>query len=242
MPHCWAQAFPMDGIGRLGHDPPRGPSAPINVPTARAQAFPMDGIGRLGHDPPRGPSAVWWVLTTADAAGTNGLTCLPKHGGARDMLSRGLPSTFESVEASVVECPDLTQPEYDLTSPGLCGDPKLVEIGGPPYLLPLVQRDKLYELRALLQHQRRDPALLAGAGAGPWPHTGVNCEGIVNLSVRNGSVDQGTRVVTVEPRGAARGDTKYLQQRLPPSETRTALLGNYLLSSGLPGKVRDSPL
>ncbi|RVE44934.1 hypothetical protein evm_010408 [Chilo suppressalis] len=25
---------------------------PINVPTAGAQAFPMDGIGRLGHDPP----------------------------------------------------------------------------------------------------------------------------------------------------------------------------------------------
>ncbi|RVE50801.1 hypothetical protein evm_004550 [Chilo suppressalis] len=30
---------------------------PINVPNAGAQAFPMDGIGRLGHDPPRGPSA-----------------------------------------------------------------------------------------------------------------------------------------------------------------------------------------
>ncbi|RVE46045.1 hypothetical protein evm_009325 [Chilo suppressalis] len=57
---------------------------PINVPTAGAQAFPMDGIGRLGHDPPRGPSADWRVLTTADAAGTNGLTCLPKHGGVRD--------------------------------------------------------------------------------------------------------------------------------------------------------------
>ncbi|RVE42287.1 hypothetical protein evm_013052 [Chilo suppressalis] len=41
-------------------------------------------LGRLGHDPPRGPSAGWWVRTTADAAGTNGLTCLPKHGGARD--------------------------------------------------------------------------------------------------------------------------------------------------------------
>ncbi|RVE53433.1 hypothetical protein evm_002003 [Chilo suppressalis] len=45
---------------------------PINVPTAGAQAFPMDGIGRLDHDPPRGPSSDWWVLTTADAAGTNG--------------------------------------------------------------------------------------------------------------------------------------------------------------------------
>jgi hypothetical protein len=35
-------------------------------------------------NPPRGPSADWWVLTTANAAGTNGLTCLPKHGGAQD--------------------------------------------------------------------------------------------------------------------------------------------------------------
>ncbi|RVE47746.1 hypothetical protein evm_007635 [Chilo suppressalis] len=63
---------------------PETTRTPINVPTAEAQAFPMDGIGRLGHDPPRGPSAYWWVLTTADAAGTNGLTCLPKHRGARD--------------------------------------------------------------------------------------------------------------------------------------------------------------
>ncbi|RVE43368.1 hypothetical protein evm_011985 [Chilo suppressalis] len=58
----------------------------INVLTAGAQAFSMDGIGRLGHDPPRGPSADWRVLTTADAAGTNGLTCLPKHGGTRDRI------------------------------------------------------------------------------------------------------------------------------------------------------------
>ncbi|RVE52094.1 hypothetical protein evm_003372 [Chilo suppressalis] len=57
---------------------------PITVPTAGAQAFSMDGIGRLDHDPPRAPSADWGVLTTADAAGTNRLTCLPKHGGARD--------------------------------------------------------------------------------------------------------------------------------------------------------------
>ncbi|RVE51595.1 hypothetical protein evm_003727 [Chilo suppressalis] len=38
----------------------------------------------MGHDPPRGPSVDWRVLTTADSAGTNGLTCLPKHGGTID--------------------------------------------------------------------------------------------------------------------------------------------------------------
>jgi hypothetical protein len=41
-------------------------------------------IRRKGHNPPRGPSAGWWVLTTANAAGPNGLTCLRKHGEARD--------------------------------------------------------------------------------------------------------------------------------------------------------------
>jgi hypothetical protein len=39
---------------------------------------------RTGHKPPRGPSTDWWMLTTANGAGTNGLTCLAKHGKTRD--------------------------------------------------------------------------------------------------------------------------------------------------------------
>jgi hypothetical protein len=34
--------------------------------------------GRLQRQP---PLKLQWVLTTANAAGTNGLTCIPKHGG-----------------------------------------------------------------------------------------------------------------------------------------------------------------
>jgi hypothetical protein len=56
----------------------------IKVPTAGAQAFLMDYTRRTGHNTPHWPSAGWWVLTTENAAGTNGLTCLPKHGGAHD--------------------------------------------------------------------------------------------------------------------------------------------------------------
>jgi hypothetical protein len=52
---------------------------PINVPTAYGLH-----IRNTGHNPPRGPSAGWWVLTTAIAAGTNGLSCLPKHRRAQD--------------------------------------------------------------------------------------------------------------------------------------------------------------
>ncbi|KAF9411173.1 hypothetical protein HW555_009946 [Spodoptera exigua] len=154
-----------------------------------------------------------------------------------DVLSAGLTSTFETVSVSVADTPDLTQSPYNLITPGLTGNAKLVEIGGPPYLLPLVQRNKVYDLAALARHLNSDPALLAGAGAGPWPHIGVNCEGIINLSIRNGSVEQGTRIVSIEPVGAAKGKSGYLQRRLPNTETRTALLGNYLLSEGKPGKV-----
>jgi hypothetical protein len=45
----------------------------LNVPTAGAQAFFMDlPTRRTGYYPPRKPSADWWVLTTANTAGTNG--------------------------------------------------------------------------------------------------------------------------------------------------------------------------
>ncbi|CAH2074771.1 unnamed protein product, partial [Iphiclides podalirius] len=154
-----------------------------------------------------------------------------------NVLSRGLQSNFEFVNVSVVDSPDLTQAPFDLTTPGLTGNAKLVEIGGPPYLVPLVQLDKIYDLAELLRHLRRDPGFLGGAGAGPWPYAGVNCEGIVNLRVGGGVVQQGSRVVTVQPVGAAKGASGYLQRRLPPTETRSALLGNYLLTDGLPGQV-----
>jgi hypothetical protein len=55
---------------------------PINVPTSGAQAFLMEyTYGKLTITHHAG-SAGWWALTTANVVGTNGLTRLPKHGGA----------------------------------------------------------------------------------------------------------------------------------------------------------------
>jgi hypothetical protein len=58
---------------------------PINVPTAGA--WPSYGLHtrRTGQKPPRRPSSDW-VLTTANAAGTNGFTRLPQHEGANLLL------------------------------------------------------------------------------------------------------------------------------------------------------------
>ncbi|RVE52917.1 hypothetical protein evm_002394 [Chilo suppressalis] len=84
---------------------------PINVPTAGAQ----DGIARLDHDPSRGPRADWWVLTTAAAAGTNGLPCLPKHRGTRDrrfLVTHSMTDHCESCLTSTIVAERANHPHH----------------------------------------------------------------------------------------------------------------------------------
>lgn len=60
---------------------------------------------------------------------------------------------------------------------GLCGNPIILDVGGPSYLLPTVQTDRFYDVKSLLRHLNYNyDTLVIGAGAGPWPHTGCNCE------------------------------------------------------------------
>lgn len=60
---------------------------------------------------------------------------------------------------------------------GLCGNPIILDVGGPSYLLPTVQEDRFYDVKSLLRHLNYNyDTLVIGAGAGPWPHTGCNCE------------------------------------------------------------------
>lgn len=51
-----------------------------------------------------------------------------------------------------------------------------MEIGGTQYLLPLVNKEKVYELKDIAKAIQIEPVFLAGAGAGPYPFIGVNCE------------------------------------------------------------------
>ncbi|ERL89050.1 hypothetical protein D910_06428 [Dendroctonus ponderosae] len=143
-----------------------------------------------------------------------------------------LPTNFQEVNVSVVECPDLTSKPFLLAAGGLNGNAKLLEIGGTQYLLPLVTREKLYDLLDIAKSVALEPAFLIGAGAGPHPFIGGNCEGIVNLKIEKGVADQQTRTSKVE--GA---DEYMVVQILPNNETRIALLGNIFASEGKPGKV-----
>lgn len=149
-----------------------------------------------------------------------------------DVLNVSLKSNFNEVQVEVVDCPDLTQQPFTLANKGLHGSSRLIEVGGPPYLLPLVQRDKVYDLRDIAQLADLDAAFVVGAGAGPFPYAGANCEGMININIFDGKVDQHTRIAKVNTQ-----DGSAVQERLPNGETRFALLGNFYASEGKPGQV-----
>lgn len=105
---------------------------------------------------------------------------VPELEELKKVLNSGLKSNFQDVLVEVIDCPDLSQAPFHLASKGLNGNPTLLELGGPPYLLPLVDRSKLYDLKTMCQkalegHDMTE-MLVIGAGAGPFPFLGTNVE------------------------------------------------------------------
>ncbi|XP_018336914.1 ester hydrolase C11orf54 homolog isoform X2 [Agrilus planipennis] len=149
-----------------------------------------------------------------------------------DVLNQNLTYNFAEVHAEVVDCPDLRKEPFTLASEGLGGNPRVVEIGGVPYLAPIAQLNKVYDLKDIERFSGLKSAFIVGAGAGPHPYAGVNCEGIINMNVKDGKVEQQTRISKVVP-----SDGSQVQEILPNSETRIALLANLFYSEGKPGKV-----
>uniref|UniRef100_A0A1A9UK18 DUF1907 domain-containing protein n=1 Tax=Glossina austeni TaxID=7395 RepID=A0A1A9UK18_GLOAU len=121
----------------------------------------------------------------------------------------------------------LHKPPLEELQNGLGGCPTLLELGGAPYLLPKVQKDKLYDIKAICRKS------MVGAGAGPYPLRNTNCEGIFNLSIsaqdeiKNGSY-------TAKITGL---QEDCLLEPIPDTETRCALLLNLYVCRGEPGPV-----
>lgn len=80
-----------------------------------------------------------------------------------------MKTNFAEVKVEVVDCPDLTQAPFHLAAPGICGDETIVEFGGVPYLLPLVDRSRIYDLVPMLNNvegYKQKGFFTMGAGAG----------------------------------------------------------------------------
>lgn len=151
-------------------------------------------------------------------------------------LENGLKKNFRHASVTVVQCPDLTQSPWGLAASGLGGNTRLLDVGGVPYLMPTVTRDKLYDMKdypELTSDKADTSGLVIGAGAGPWPFINRNAEMMPNLYVnKDKTVLQETRITRTHDE-----DGSYSTIKLPETETRNALLGNLFISDGEPGEV-----
>lgn len=101
------------------------------------------------------------------------------------VLRDGLSKYFESSSASVVDCPDLKLAPFNLAASGLGGQTAVADVGGPPYLIPLVQRNKVYSFEQISKIVNiGSETFLLGASAGPFNVVGQNCELMPNVSLR----------------------------------------------------------
>ncbi|XP_050408398.1 ester hydrolase C11orf54 homolog isoform X1 [Patella vulgata] len=161
---------------------------------------------------------------------------VPSLEEAAKVLEDGLKRNFANVSVSVVDCPDLTQKPFNLASPGICGSERLADIGGPPYLAPLPQKDKVYDVGKVAEAVGLPGAFVIGAGAGPWEVVGVNSELICDVKLDvNGNQDPVKKSYI-----AKLGDqlTDYKLEKLPNS-TEFCLMANLLCSEGKSGKVLE---
>ncbi|GAB0095024.1 C11orf54 [Sergentomyia squamirostris] len=161
---------------------------------------------------------------------------IPDNQELKRVLLAGLQKNFQDVSVDFVQCPDLSAAPYNLASSGLDGSPTIVEYGGAPYLLPLVQLEKLYDVNTVCwkvcQMRQMKQFLAIGAGAGPYPYCNTNAEGIFNLKrLPNGNLVSKSHLALVN------AEKQCERRDIPATETRSAVLGNIYLSEGKPGQV-----
>ncbi|XP_011503427.1 PREDICTED: uncharacterized protein LOC105366625 [Ceratosolen solmsi marchali] len=158
---------------------------------------------------------------------------VPTLDEVKNVFIKALKANFEEVEVEVIDCPDLTEEPFTLAAPGLGGRLTIVDVGGPPYLLPLAQKDKIYDIQPLLKELKYgDRAFVAGAGAGPWPYLNSNCELMMNVMINSNKIKNATHIASVD-----KNNETCVLETLKGNETRFAVLANLFLCEGIPGKV-----
>jgi len=141
-----------------------------------------------------------------------------------------LAKNFQHVSVSVVECPDLRQPPFQLVTPGLCGCTKIADVGGVPNLVPQPKPEKLYDLTEVLRATEMVEGSVLGPGAASSKFIGVNSEMMANFAMaNNGSMTNGSFYSKVDEKSKCHLDTY--------DTTQFGLMANLFISRGLPGSV-----
>ena len=106
------------------------------------------------------------------------------------VLSDGLKQFFKYVEVSVVQCPNLKLSPFNLAQVGLSGNEKIVDVGGPPYLVPIPNKNKNFSFEKIASLIGMSNVSLIGPCAGPHEVVGSNSEMIANLSIEKDDSNQ----------------------------------------------------
>eukprot|EP00050_Salpingoeca_kvevrii_P020573 m.100177 g.100177 ORF g.100177 m.100177 type:complete len:306 (+) comp8922_c0_seq5:90-1007(+) len=138
-----------------------------------------------------------------------------------------LRGNFATADVTVVDCPDLREPPFRLAAAGLCGSPRIADVGGVPNLVPSVDRSKIYNLRHIACEIGLPNAFFLGAGAGSHRLTGVNSELMPNTNLATNEIH--SRYAKVSQTGEA------VLSHYESNEF--SLLCNLLASEGKTGKV-----
>lgn len=152
-----------------------------------------------------------------------------------NVLQSGLNNNFSEAHVSVVECPDLTGEPFRFPVKGLCGKPRITDVGGVPYLVPLVQKHKEYDMNAVSKEVELPGAFILGAGAVSSRVVGMNAElmPLVLTAAEGRPAVNGSFFSSVQP------DGRCLQERYSDRfpDCQVGLLANLYVCEGKPGKV-----
>jgi len=146
------------------------------------------------------------------------------------VLEESLTTNFTDVKVSVVDCPDLSSQPFHLSAKGLCGNPRVVDIGGVAYLTPTPDLSKIYDLSRVpdwTDSKSTDTFVLGAAGG---DNGGQISETMPNIFIdSSGRVQNGSKFCTVEE------NNNYKLRS--STNTFCRQLGNIYVCDGKPGKV-----
>lgn len=154
-----------------------------------------------------------------------------------DVLASALPENYATSSATVVDCPDLRQPPFNLACEGLCGSETIADIGGQPHLFPQPRLDKNYSLMecAELMDMTPNQGFIIGAGAGPNHVHGVPSELAPNFGWKEGF--ENVNNLTRSARLIVSNDGRSAVGCPCSGSTECSLMMNLYGSLGLPGQA-----
>lgn len=156
----------------------------------------------------------------------------------RGVLQAGLQDNFAEVQVSVVECPDLTEEPFQFPVKGLCGHPRITDVGGVPYLIPLVQKHKEYDMNIISKEVELPGAFILGAAGAASRILGMNAElmPVVLTEAEGRPAVNSSYFSSINPADGQCQLEKYSDRF---SDCCFGLLGNLYACDGKPGKVLE---